>query len=97
MKNEFKNYLEAMLPNHQIQINLQFNKNLTEPDGCTHLIQAFQCTTKTYITKAEAKRLRENLNEIYAWEDNLDQNLTMELENMENGKTRITFLSMLNF
>lgn len=92
MQNLIKNYLQNMLPNNQIQINLQFNKNIKGE----HLIQIFQCTTKTPITQREAKELRENLNNIYAWEDNLDQEIAIRFRKYGEG-TRITILNMLNF
>lgn len=96
IKNAINNWLQTNLPNHQIQINLNFNRNLTEPDGCTHLLQAFQCMVTPALNNREAKKLRENLGHTYYWEDNLDQQITIEIEDW-GDETRITILNMLNF
>lgn len=96
IKNALNNWLQNNLPNHQINPNLNITRNLKEPNGCTHLLQAFQCTVNPKLTKREAKKLRENLGDTYYWEDNLDQQIAIEMEDW-GDETRITILNMLNF
>lgn len=98
IKNALNNWLQTNLPNHQIQINLNFNRNLTEPNGCTHLIQAFQCKVTPTLTKAEARKLEKNLGDTYYWEDNLNQTITIRIWGTgEDEDTEITILNMLDF
>lgn len=96
MQNSIKTYLENMLPNNQFQINLQFKRNINKGTEGAYLINAFQITTKTPITQRKAKELRENLHNIYAWEDNLDLTATIKIQEWGEG-TQITILTMLQF
>lgn len=96
MENLIKTYLENMLPNNQFKINLQFKRNINKGTEGAYLLNAFQITTKTPITQKEARELRENLNNIYAGEDNLDQTITIRIREYGEG-TEITILNMLQF
>lgn len=96
MQNSIKTYLENMLPNNPFQINLQFKRNVNQGTEGAYLINAFQITTKTPITQKKAKELRENLHQIYAGEDNLDQTITIRIREFGEG-TEITILNMLQF